>query len=601
MCARTEAAAQRLLAARHGEKQAIVSALAADLGVSVQTAYKRIKAVMPHNPLKPRKRRSDAGTSALTREEALTIGSYLAETLSGAGKGAADVEKALTDLRAAGKVFAGRVDDHTGEFLPLSASQVLRQLRAHHCHPAQLSVDTMSTRLSSPRPNWCWQIDASVSRQFYLSADGTKIMDRRTYYRGKPKNFAAIESQRIWRYAITDHASGTIEVCYVQGAESASNFLTALIHTMVERSTGTMHGVPKYLMSDPGSAVTAQATRNLCKALGIELIVNAPGNARAKGQVENAHWIIEREFESGWKMQRPYTCIADINTDAQLWARDYNATRIHSRHGETRRAAWNRINAEHLLRVSCGVDGLRMLANRNAKPCTVRDGYIKFGGHLYQVIDLPGGVSNGQKLEVTVNGLAEAGESVRVLCTDAHGQPAHFIAPRVTHKAFNFVSDAAEIGTEYRGMPDSPVDTARKELDKLAMESATLEEARAKRKAKALPFGGSVDPMKPIREREIPQMLPREGREVQVDVPTIVEATPAIPMIRPQYVPTPLSHAEMARALKRRVEERGGAWSADQYVRMAALWPDGVPEEQLDDCAVALMRGGLRAVMGGAQ
>ena len=61
-------------------------------------------------------------------------------------------------------------------------------------------------------------------------------------------------------------------------------------------------------------------------------------------------------------------------------------------------------------------------------------------------------------------------------------------------------------------------------LDKLAMESATLEGARAKRKAKALPFGGSVDPMKPIREREIPQMLPREGRDLQVDVPTIVEA-----------------------------------------------------------------------------
>lgn len=598
MCARTEAAAACLLAARHGEKQTIVAMLAADLGVSVQTAYARIKAAMPQNPFKARKRRADAGVSALTRQEALTIGAYLEETRRDNGKGAADVEKALNDLRAAGRVLAGRVDEATGEFFPLSASQVLRQLKRHHCHPGQVEIDSMATRLSSPNPNWCWQIDASLSRQYYLSADGTRIMDRRTYYRGKPQNFTAIESQRIWRYAITDHASGCIEVVYVQGAESAANFLTALIHTIVERAHGTMHGVSRYLMADPGSAVTNQQTRNFCAAVGIELIVNAPGNARAKGQVENANYIIEREFESAWKMQRPYTSIADINADAQLWARDYNATRIHSRHGETRRAAWNRITAEQLVRVTCGIDGLRMLANRDPKECTVRDGFVKFGGHLYNVIDLPGGVSQEQKLKVIVNGLAAEGDSVRVLYTDAEGRECHYLAPRVTHKAFGFVSTAAEIGTEYKALPESPVDVARKELDKLAMQSATLEETRAKRKKKALPFGGAVDPMKPIREREIPQMLPREGRQAQIEVPELVTPVP-VQRIAPTWTPVPLNHVEMAKALKARIESRGGTWSAELYARMAALWPDGVIESQIDECAVALLRGGLR-IAGGA-
>jgi transposase InsO family protein len=585
------------LRAQHGEKRHIVAALAEELGVSKQTAYARLKTVLP---TRPRKRRRDAGTSALSLYEAMTIATYIEETLRETAIGAATVERALEVLRANGKVLAGRIDEATGEFLPLSASQVLRQMRKHNCHPSMLRVDPAAVRLSSPHPNWCWQIDASVSRQYYLSADGTRIMDRRTYYRGKPANFVAIESQRIWRYAVTDHASGTIELCYVQGAESAANFLTALIHAMVERPIGTMHGVPRYLMSDPGSAVTAQATRNLCAALGIELIVNSPGNARAKGQVENAHWLIETGFESGFKMQRPYTSIAEINADAQLWARDFNATRVHSRHGETRRAAWNRITTEQLWRVTCGVEGLRRLANKDPKTCTVRDGFIKFGGHLYQVIDLPGGVANGQKLKVVVNGLADAGESVRVLCKDANGLIYHYLAPRVTHKAFGFVSTAAEIGTEYRALPDSPVDVARKELERLAMASETLEEARAKRKAKALPFAGEVDPMRPVRERDIPQMLPRQGREVEVSVPELVEPQPAVPAIRPQYVPTPLSHAEMARGLKRRVEERGGTWGADLYARMAETWPAGVPEEDLDACAVQLLRGGLRAVAGGA-
>ena len=127
MCARTEAAAQQLLRARHGEKQRIVAALAAELGVSQQTAYARLKEVLPP---KGRKRRRDAGKSALTRNEALTIAAYIEETRRETAIGAAAVGEALQVLRANGKVLAGRIDETTGEFFPLSDSQVLRQMRA---------------------------------------------------------------------------------------------------------------------------------------------------------------------------------------------------------------------------------------------------------------------------------------------------------------------------------------------------------------------------------------------------------------------------------------------------------------------------------------
>jgi hypothetical protein len=73
--------------------------------------------------------------------------------------------------------------------------------------------------------------------------------------------------------------------------------------------------------------------------LQINLIVNQAGNPRAKGQVENAHNIVETSFESGFK----FTHVPDIdwiNAKAAQWMRWYNSTRIHSRHGTTRWAKW---------------------------------------------------------------------------------------------------------------------------------------------------------------------------------------------------------------------------------------------------------------------
>jgi uncharacterized protein (DUF2384 family) len=288
------------------------------------------------------------------------------------GTGAAYLEDAVRHLRANGEIVAGRVDADTGEFLPMSLSAIRRALRTHHFHPSQLAAATPAARLSSPHPNHCWQIDASVSRQFYLSDDGARIMDKRTYYRGKPANFAAITSQRIWRYAMT------------------------------ERPDGTMHGRPIHLMSDPGSSVTAQVTKNLCAALGINLIVNEAGNARAKGQVEQANYLIETHFEANLKMRAPVTSIAEINRLAQQWARDFNATRVHTRTQETRRAAWGRITPDQLVRVP-PVEVLKQLANSSPKACTVRDYLIRFGGRVYDVSELPGGVLNGQLVQVVTS------------------------------------------------------------------------------------------------------------------------------------------------------------------------------------------------------
>ena len=577
-------------AAGHGGKTVIYREAAQRLGVSIPTLLTRLKQVRVG---KPRKRRSDAGVCTLTRDEALLIAATVEETRRLTGTGELPLEEAVNTLRSSGKVMAGRVDTTTGEFTPLSTSAIRRALVQYRCHPSQLAAPIPASRLSSPSPNWCWQIDASVSRQYFLAEDGMQIMDRRVFYRGKPQNFAKVNDRRLWRYVVTDHASGYIEVFYVQGAESSANLLASLIYVMTERTGSVMHGVPKFLMADPGSAMTAGTTRNFLDALNVELIINEVGNARAKGQVENAQYIVETHFEAALKLQKPVSSLVEINGLAAKWCRAYNATAIHSRTGTTRQAAYLAI-AERQLAPS--VEVLRALATTAPVTRKVRDYRIKHDGALWDVSGLPGVLNDGS-LEVVINALDPT--TLRVLVTGEDGRPAHYLAPRVEFGAFGFEVGAATIGREFKAQPETPVDAVRKEMDRLAMEVQTDAEAAAARKAKRRAFGDSIDPTKPWREAKVPEALPRAATPSQVQAPSIVEPAAAIPAIRPQYVPTPLTHAEMARGLKRRVEERGGTWGADLYARMAALWPDGVPEEQLDDCAVALMRGGLRAVAGG--
>lgn len=578
--------------AGHGAKTAVVASLAAELGVSVVTAYKRIQSVTVS---RPRKRRVDAGCTGLKRDEAELIWALIHETTRRTGAGALPLMEAVEQLRSAGLIEAAHVDPDTGEWRPLSESAIRRAMQQHGYGFAEMLAETPAARLSSPHPNWCWQLDASVSTQFYLAASGTEQMDRAVHYDGKPGNLIKIADQRIWRYAITDHCSGAIEVFYAQGAESAANAVSALIHAMTGRTDGTMYGVPKYLMTDPGSGMTAAAMANFLKPLGVTHLAHAVGSARVTGQVENAHNLIERYFESTLKLRSPVTSIAEINAMAQQWARAFNATRTHSRTGMTRRDGWLRITPEQLV-LAPSVDVLRQLPNSTPKPCRIKDGLIRFGGEFYEVRDLPGGAVNGRTLDVVRNALDD--NAVRVLLKGDDGLEAYFIAPRIARDAFGFLSTAAQIGTEFRAARETPADARRTAIERLAMDAASAEDAAAKRKAKRVPFGNRIDPTAPWRAANVPEALPRSATPNSVLAPAQIQGEPLIPRIAPQYVAPLLSHPEMARGIKWRLEARGAAWSTDMYARMASLWPDGATEEALDDCAVQLMRGGLRAVGG---
>ncbi|EAA5455496.1 integrase, partial [Salmonella enterica subsp. enterica] len=312
MTERLVAVAQAARQAGHGARGTVYAAACVELGLSRATLLRRIKEVAVTDK---RKRRRDAGKTALTRDEAAMISATLMEATRKNGKRLYSIADAVEMLRANGEIDAGRLDDETGEWLPLSESTISRALRGYGLHPDQLSQPAPVTELASLHPNHVWEIDASLCTLYYLSNGqrGLQVMDSAKFYKNKPKNVERISSERVWSYELTDHTSGWIYVEYVMGAESGENLCSVLINAMQERGgADVLHGVPKMLYLDPGSANTAAMTKNLCRSLGIDVVAHKAHNARATGQVEKARDIIERRFEPGLKFQ-PVHSLEELN------------------------------------------------------------------------------------------------------------------------------------------------------------------------------------------------------------------------------------------------------------------------------------------------
>jgi hypothetical protein len=80
-------------------------------------------------------------------------------------------------------------------------------------HPDQLLAPAPVTELASRHPNHVWQIDASLCTLYCLGngAKGLQGMEGQVYYKNKPGNLERI-GQPVWRYVVTDHASGWLYV-----------------------------------------------------------------------------------------------------------------------------------------------------------------------------------------------------------------------------------------------------------------------------------------------------------------------------------------------------------------------------------------------------
>ena len=576
---------QAAQAAPRGGKQAIYAAACAELGMSNATLHRHLGKIT----VKPeRKKRSDAGDVSLTRTEAVAISAALMTSHRKTNKRLMSIGQAVEVMRANNEVRAERTDPSTGELVPLSDSAIARALRHYNLHPDQLNRPTPAVELKSLHPNHVWQIDASLCVLYYLNArteseSGLQVMERDKFYKNKPANLKRIEADRVWSYEITDHQSSAIYLQYVMGAESGSNLSECFISAIQKREGDPFHGVPFVLMMDMGSANTSGLFTNLARRLQVKTIAHAPGNARATGQVEKARDLIERSFESGLRL-RPVRDLAELNAQALRWARWFNANKVHSRHGKTRYDAWLSITAEQL-RVAPPVEVCQALLTETPETRKVSDFLtVSYKGREFDVRGVPR-VMVGEKLHITLNPWVL--DAAMVVDTDADGNEVLHSIPLVVRDDAGFRVDGNVIGEDWTRPADTQLEANRKEVDRFAYDATTDSEVEAKRKAKAVPFGGRIDPGKVIDQAPERTFMPRRGTEL----------APSVTTSRTAATERVLNGFEAAAELRR----KGLEMTREITANIRAWYPDGVPEGELDALHARLtVRSGLRVVAGGA-
>ena len=564
-----------LLAAQRGEKAQLVANAAQTLGCSVQTVYRKLELAGFETK---RKRRSDAGECVLPDEELRLVAGVLMASINKKGQ-RMPVATALDILRASGQLS-----------VPVSESTVARQLYARRMHPEQLALPTPSVQLRSLHPNHVWQVDSTTGAYYYLPGGRLRWMPEDEFYKNKVQNLVAASKDLLTRYAATDHTSAAFKVRYYLGGESAANLLDFVTWAMWKQPESPMHGVPFIVMMDPGAANKGQLMRNFAKRCGIELIHHAPGAARVTGSVEKTHDLVRMHFETRLRFENPAeVSLERLNDTIERWAASYCTSRAHSRHGRTRYGAWMEITAEQL-RVAASLQALRDAATREPEQRRVSNHKtIPFGSRTYDLSLVPGVVA-GLKVTVAENPFRAPALDVLFVEPDTGEETWHVVEPVKTDE-WGYREGAPIIGEQMRTAAHSEVDAARGDLTKQAYKVGdglpTLEEAARARKAHAQAYAGVVDVHADVAATPAPAFLPRR--------------TTPLPLAERRVEAKRLTVVDACKAIKARI---GVAYTPQVFADLAARWPDGVPEDQLDGICMELTQpvapAGLRLVGGGA-
>jgi len=169
----------------------------------------------------------------------------------------------------------------------------------------------------------------------------------------------------------------------------------------------------------------------------------------------------------------------------------------------------------------------------------------------------------GEKLLITRNCWRDEDSAMAVVIGD-DGREHFHVVDRIGMDQFGFAQTSATIGEQYKPHAETATQASRKVLEQLATGTCNEDDARAARKAKAVPFGGLIDPHKHVSDTVLPSYLPRQGTELKVDLPAVELA--------------PLSHVEAAKWLRMRL---GEAWTSEMFAWLQRRFTQGVPQEEL--------------------
>lgn len=545
--------AAELTEAGHGKRGPIIKRACEYLTVSNAELYRRLAKV---GFTSGRKTRSDKGNTIVSVEAAELIGGMVINAASKTGKKRMSIKLAL------------EVAQDSGKAPDVSAATISRIMKQNMCHPAQLAMPTAHTRQRSLHPNHVWQIDASVCVVFYLHHKaGLHVMDEREFYKNKPANLKKIEKDRVIRYVLTDHTSGSIYHEYFWRSENVENLTNFFFSCIQKRSLKEpMHGVPFILYVDKGTANTSGMFKNLMTRLDVEFIAHATNNSRAKGSVEQANNLIETNFESLLSF-RSVDSIEELNAFANEWRIMFNETKTHSRTKRTRNQVWNMIRPEQL-RIAPSIELCRELVTttpitRTVKgDLTVQHTVKGYDEKFYSVKHIPD-IFVGAKVDVVVN--PYRAPDIDVLTTNEHGEQVIYTCVPDQLDIFGQLHDAPVIGQQIQSMPNSKIDESRNRIMKQAFNANTQAEVDKALKKRTPAYQGQIDVTAHITKHDVPEYLPRAGQQMDIQK-------------QKNHLP-PLNYIQAAKQIKGLV---GDAWTAEHMGMLKKEYSDGnVPQEDI--------------------
>lgn len=508
-------AAELIAGAAHGTKTAAALDQAKHLGVDVKTLYRQIEEA---GFSAARKRRKDAGQLAVSRDEALRLMAIKHTAQRANGKDGMAISTAAMAGRANGIFAMGKLDKVSGELVPVSDSAIQRAIRTYRLDMKTLNKPAPHRGAKSLHPNHVWQVDASVCVLYYLDDGGLGVMEKDEFYKNKPENFQKRAKQMVIRYVCTDHFTGTVFFLYYLGAESGEMLCEFFISCLQPKGheKEPFHGVPIIVVLDPGAANKGALFQNLCRLLGIKIIIHRPKNPRAKGSVEKHNDIVERGFET-LLVGKKVTCLAELNAEAAVWRRWFNGVRKHTRHGHTRYGLWQTIRADQL-RIAPDAGLCRQLMTGKTVMRDVRgDLTVEFDTELWDVRGVPH-LNVGQKVEIARSPYRS--DAVLLIEKDEHKRDVHWVCPVVPKTAGGFRADAATWGEDIKGMPDTPAVRELKALEQLAYGvdgKLAVDKARRERQ----PIFGGMDISSYLDKATPASYMARPGVELDVASPVM--------------------------------------------------------------------------------
>lgn len=553
--------ARRLDAAGWSQRGGIMSSAQEFLGLSSATIYRQLKSVCGWQS--GRKTRNDKGSTSVATEALQMLGSMQRENIRDNGKQAMFTPSARSIL------------EQNGIHLGVSNAQLNRLMAARSLNVAsQRQVDPVQA-LRAPHPNYLHEVDPSLCLLYYLKGR-QHIMREREFYKNKLENFAKVKL-KVWRYVLYDRASGALVTWYCESAgESQHALFEFLMYAWGKQEGRLIHGVPKFLLWDKGSANTSNAIKNLLDHLEVEPLEHAAGNARAKGGVEVGNNIVETQFESRLRFQL-VNDIAELNASAQAWAEAYNANLIPHQDSRLHRKGldapvarydlWQLIRAEQL-HLLPPVEVCRALMTSSEVERKVNpDLTIQFkhpsadASAFYSVRGLDG-VTVGSF--VSVRSLVYGDCAIQIEVPRYDGETLKYrLEPIRGYDVFGQRLDAAVPGQEYKAQPETAIEHAAKAMDELAYPEQDAEQARAKN---ITPFGGQLDSHQHLKQVEHPTYLQRQGSTIET----------------PEHLRIDVPKLSAMQAMLRIAQAIGRNLTAQENTWLRSTFKEGVPEDQVN-------------------